>query len=305
MTDTLIFFGNERLATGVTSPALVLQALLAAGYHIPVVVVAQSDTGKSRQERSLEVAAVAEAHGIEVIAPRKFADIQEQLQHHNASAGILVAYGKIVPQAIIDIFPKGIINIHPSLLPKHRGPTPLESAILSNDKETGVSLMSLAADMDAGPVYAQETILLNGSESKQQLADQLLEIGANMLVQYLPDILSNKLTATPQDNSQATYDKKISKDAGRLDWNKPAEELVREVRAYAGWPKCRALLANMELIVTAAHALQGNGLPGSMWLEGREFGVFCNPGILAIDTLIPPGRKEMTGQAFLAGYKPI
>ena len=302
MNEPILFFGNERLATGVTSPVLVLQSLIKAGYNVPAVVVAQENKIKSRKDRALEIEAVAEANNIPVLAPPKLKEAAADLQKYGAVAAVLVSYGKIIPQEVIDIFPKGIINIHPSLLPKHRGPTPIESVILSGEKETGVSLMQLAAKMDAGDVYAQETVLLRGDETKQQLADQLLNMGAKMLVHYLPDILSGQLMPAQQNDSEATYDKKIEKEAAQLNHDKPAEELAREVRAYAGWPKSRVLLAKKELVVTQAYALPGNGLPGGIWIEGHNFGMYCSEGILAIDSLIPPGKKEMTAQAFLAGY---
>ena len=303
MGETLLFFGNERLATGITSQALVLQALLAAGYNIPAIVVAQEEQSNSRKARPLEVSAVAEARGIQVLSPVKLSEDKDKLQAFGAPAAVLAAYGKIVPQEIIDIFPKGIINIHPSLLPKHRGPTPLESAILQGDKETGVSLMQLVAKMDAGPVYAQETVLLRGDETKQILADQLAHIGANMLIQYLPDILSGKLKPAKQDDLKATYDKKVEKSASEIDWNKPAEELEREVRAYAGWPRSRTVLAKRDVIITKAHVAAGDGAVGTLWLEPGQLGVHTSKGVLVVDALIPSGKKEMTAQAFLAGYQ--
>jgi methionyl-tRNA formyltransferase len=303
MSKRILFFGNERIATGVTTPALVLQSLLKSGYEIPAVIVAQEDQAKSRKERPLEVAAVAEAHGIILLSPAKLSEVKEKLEQYGAEAVVLIAYGKIVPQSIIDIFPKGIINIHPSLLPRHRGPTPLESVILQGEKETGVSLMQLVAKMDAGPVYAQETVLLHGNETKQQLADHLTNLGANMLVHYLPDILNGRLSPTEQNDSLSTYDQKISNDAGVVDWQKPAEELEREIRAFAGWPKSRAELAKRDVIITRAHVESGKGVPGTLWLEPGQLGVHCKEGVLVIDALIPAGKKEMTAQAFLAGYQ--
>jgi methionyl-tRNA formyltransferase len=303
MKENLIFFGNERIATGITSPVLLLQALLAAGYPVATVVIAQASTAKSRKERSLEIEAVAEAHGIPVIAPASLKDAKGDLAKFGATAGVLAAYGKIVPQEVIDTFPKGIINIHPSLLPKHRGPTPIESAILQGDKETGVSLMQLAAKMDGGPVYAQETVLLRGDETKQVLADQLVHLGANMLIQYLPDILSGKLQPTEQQDTHATYDKKIEKSEGAINWSKPALEIEREVRAYAGWPKSRATIATRDVVITKSHVVAGSGMPGTLWLDQPgQLGVYTNDGVLVIDSLIPSGKKEMTISDFLRGY---
>lgn len=305
MSRRILFFGNERIATGVTTEAPTLRALIQAGYEVAAVAVAQKDAGKSRSARELEIATVAEQHGIPVITPGKLSEAQDDFQKFDAEAAVLVAFGKIIPQAIIDIFPRGIINIHPSLLPKHRGPTPLESAILNGDTETGVSLMQLSAEMDAGPVYAQETVLLHGDETKQQLADQLLNIGKDMLIHYLPDILDGKLEPAEQDNTQATTDELISKENSELTFvDQTAEQLEREVRAHAGWPRRRAKIGTTEIIITSAHAHEAAGVPGTLNLDDGQLGVYAKEGLLVIDTLIPAGKKEMSAQAFLAGYKP-
>jgi methionyl-tRNA formyltransferase len=306
MKQRLLFFGNERLATGVTTDTPVLQALIAADYDIAAVVVAQKDGGKSRKGRQLEIAEVAEAHGIPVIAPLKLSEAIDELKAYQAEAAVLVAYGKIVPQSVIDLFPRGIINIHPSLLPKHRGPTPLESVILNDDKETGVSLMRLASDMDAGPVYAQETVLLRGDETKQSLADQLVAIGKDMLVTNLPAILDGSLEPTEQAG-EPTYDKKIERDAGiltNLDFDESATSLAIKVRAYAGWPRVKATIGTSEAIIAAAHAGDAKGIPGTLYLSGSEIGFYTADGVLIIDTIIPSGRKEMSARDFLLGYKP-
>jgi methionyl-tRNA formyltransferase len=298
----LVFFGNERIATGVTTTVPVLQALVAAGYRVAAVVVSQSDPAQSRKARTLEIATVAQQLGIPVLSPAKLTDIEDQLKEIGAGAGILVAYGKLVPPEIIDIFPRGIVNIHPSLLPKRRGSTPIENVILYGEKETGVSLMRLAQEMDAGPIYAQEVVPLQGTESKQQLADQLLNIGKDLLLKYLPGILDGSLAGNPQEKIEATYDKQIKKEVGQLDATKPATQLEREVRAYAGWPRSRLMLGTTEVIVTKAHVSDQNGTPGTLWLQGKEIGVHCAEGTLIIDALIPPGKKEMTAGAFVAGY---
>src|SRR3569623_3509296 len=165
----LVFFGNERLATGVTTDTPVLRSLVAAGYEIAAIVVAQGEAQPSRSGRQLEVLAFAEEHKIAVLAPSQPAAILQQLTSLNAEAGVLVAYGKLPPRTILDSFPHGIINLHPSLLPKHRGPTPIEHVILSGEAETGVSLMQLSEKMDAVTIFAQETVALEGNETKQGL----------------------------------------------------------------------------------------------------------------------------------------
>lgn len=297
----LVFFGNERIATGVSTDIPVLRGLIDAGYTI-AAVVANHETAKSRNARDLEVAVVAREHNIPVLLPDRPKDILEQLQSFEAVAGVLIAYGRIVPQSVIDIFPRGIINIHPSLLPKHRGPTPLESVILDGSELTGVSIMELAKEMDAGPVYAQAEYELTGTETKQELAEKLTEIGSAMLLDVLPGILSGDIVAMPQEHSAATYDRLIGKDDGILDFTKPAGQLERELRAYAEWPKSRTTLAGKEVVVTKAHVVIGTEPAGRPFIEQKQLCVGTGEGILVIDTLKPAGKAEMPAQAFLAGY---
>ena len=300
--EPIVFFGNERLATGFTTEVPPLRRLIAAGYTIAAVVT-NYEVGRSRSVRELEVAAVAKAHHIPLIINEKPGAIIRQLQSYQAIAGVLVAYGQIVPQNVIDIFPRGIINIHPSLLPLHRGPTPIESAILQGDSQTGVSLMQLAKAMDAGPVYVQQPIDLNGSETKMGLTKQLLDLGGDLLIKHLPAILSNSLIPTPQDNTVATYDQLIAKEDGAINWTKPAIQLEREIRAYAVWPKSKVSLNGLEAIITKAHVVNISGIVSSPTIIDRKPTYICGEQALAIDIIKPAGKKEMTGEAFLAGYK--
>jgi methionyl-tRNA formyltransferase len=206
----------------------------------------------------------------------------------------LVAYGKIIPKRIIDIFPHGIINIHPSLLPKYRGPTPIEQAILDGASKTGVSLMQLAPEMDAGPVFTQEEIALKGTESKEELAEQLLQTGAKLLAANIHAILDGSLKPTSQDDSDATYTQLIKKQDGLVEWNKPAEQLEREVRAYLGWPKSRAEIFGHETIVTKARVAKDH--------EDGGLVIQCKPGWLEIQELTAPSGRTISGTEFLRGY---
>lgn len=299
---TILFFGNERLATGVSTTAPTLEALVQAGYHV-AAVVSNFTQAQSRQARELEIEAVAKKHGIPLLLPASPADILDNLKAYKAEAGILVAYGRLVPEELINLFPKGIINIHPSLLPLHRGPTPIESTILEGRDKTGVSIMALAKEMDAGPVYAQSEVPLTGKETKQELADQLLEVGKAMLLEILPEILEGSVVALPQDESHANYDKLISKADGVLDWHKPAVQLEREIRAFAGWPKSRTVLSDKHLVITAAHVEDKALQPGQTLVDGKQLLVGTGEGSLSIDRLKPAGKGEMDIAGFLAGYQ--
>jgi len=290
----LIFFGNERLATGVSTTAPVLRSLVAAGYDIEAVIANHQDP-VSRQKRGLEIGLVAQKYKIPVILPGKNIPLAQKLKKYQAAAAVLVAFGQIIPKEVIDMFPAGIINIHPSLLPKLRGPTPVETAIMDNLDETGVSLMKISEKMDAGPVYAQEKLALNGHETKFELADRLNYIGANLLVKHLGAILDGDIKPKPQDNSQATYTKMLSKSDGIIDFDKqPAELIERRVRAYQGYPKTRAILYGNEVVLTAVRLAEGKGDGGLV--------VKCKSGFLEIQELIAPSGRTMSGADFLRGY---
>lgn len=297
----IVFFGNERLATGVRTSAPTLQALLAAGYDV-AAVVSNFRPQQSRRPRPLEIETIAQQHNIPVLLPAHPSDIADTLRTYEASAGILVAYGKLVPQEIIDIFPRGIINIHPSLLPAHRGPTPIESVILEGAHKTGVSIMALSAKMDAGDIYAQQEYALTGQETKQALTDNLLELGATMLTELLPAILDNRLTPVAQDESQATYDHLLDKSAGIIDWHKPAVRLEREIRAYSEWPKSTTTLGTIGVVITDASVYGASLPPGSTHVADKKLIVGCGDGSLEIHTLKPAGKAVMDAPAFLAGY---
>jgi len=304
MSQKIIFFGNERLGIGLGTNAPVMRALIDEGYEIAALVVAQNEPNKSRNHRPMEVVELASQHRIPVLSPEKLINIKEELQSKQAKAGVLVAYGKLVPKAMIDMFPRGIVNIHPSLLPLHRGPTPIESVILNGEKETGVSLMQLIDKMDAGPVYAQQKIKLSGREYKDEVVSKLMQVGTDLLIENLPNILNGSLEAIRQNNALATYDNKIEKNDGVIDFNKEAIQIDRQIKAFMGWPRSRTLIGTTEVIVTKAHVAEIDGTPGTLYFEGQQFGIHCQKGTIMIDMLIPAGKKEMTGSDFLLGYTP-
>lgn len=302
----IVFFGNERLATGVGTDCHVLTSLIEAGHEV-LAVVTNYEAAQSRKARDLEIKTVADKHGIPVHFPSEVAELADKLRDMKADIGVLVAFGQIVPESIIELFPHGIINLHPSLLPLHRGPTPIESVILDGSDTTGVSIMKLAKAMDAGDVFAQSVIELTGEETKQALCDAALEIGAQMIVDLLPEIIDGSVTALPQDHALATYDQKIAKQAGELDFTEPAEQLAREIRAYAEWPKSRTVIAGKEVVITSAHAVPSNtpgAEPGDIETDA-DVGLImieCADGYLCVERLKPAGKNEMAAGEFVRGY---
>src|SRR3990167_4723652 len=280
----LLFFGNERLATGVRTTAPTLKMLLESGYEVKAVVSSFSE-GTSRNKQPLEIAGVAAKSKIPLLLPIKLDFVKDDMIKYGAEVAVLVAFGRIIPSAIIDIFPKGIINIHPSLLPKYRGPTPVETAILDGASETGVSLMRLVAEMDAGPVYAQKRLSLTTSETKQEIADKLLACGRDLLKEHLPAILEGWLTPKPQNESDATYTKLIKKEDGKVDFGQPAEVIERQVWAFAGWPKSQAKIHGQDVIITKTRVAKDE--------KAGKLVMKCRPGWLEIQELVGPSGKTM------------
>ncbi|MEO5691054.1 MAG: methionyl-tRNA formyltransferase [Candidatus Saccharimonadales bacterium] len=293
----LVFFGNERLVSGLKrSDTPLLRGLIERGYDIAAVVVNNTEA-VSRNARALEVAAVASAHNIPVLSPNKPADIIDELKNMHVDAAILSAYGRIIPQRVIDVFsPIGIINIHPSLLPRHRGSTPIETTILDGDTTAGVSIMQLTAGMDEGPVYNQVSMDLTGTETKFDLYATLSTTGAELLFDLLPTILDGSLQPKPQSTTGVSYTTQVSKGNSFVDpTTESASTIERKVRAYLGFPKTKIHYVGNDVILTAAKVVDS--------LIEKEFCITCaGNSTLLIEELQAPNGKRMTGSAYLRGY---
>ena len=286
----IIFFGTEDFSLAA------LTGLIEADYPIAAVVT-KPDSRKGRGQKLTPppVKILATRHNIPVWQPEKLKDITDDIKALAPVAGILVSFGKIIPQSTINLFTLGIINVHPSLLPKYRGPSPIESAILNGDKTTGVSIMQLSAAMDAGPVYTAKSYTLKGTETRPELYQTLATIGTDLLLETLPHILDSTLKPTPQNDQEATYCQLLQKEDGIL---KPkhisAAQAERSVRAYLNYPKTQFTIFNQQIIITKAHV----STEQSTLLDIR-----CQDGaFLSIDELIAPSGRVMSGEAFLRGY---
>lgn len=294
----LIYFGNERLANAVSESGVILQSLLDAGHEVTHLVINRAER-VSRKKHEDVVVTIAHNNSINVIDTWDEQHIIDLAKE--CDAGVLASFGRIIKDEVIDAFPRGIINIHPSLLPLYRGTTPIESAILGGDTMTGVSVMALASKMDAGNIYASEEHELYGHESKQEIYDALSTKGAGLLIEALPSILDGSNQGVPQDDDEATFTKMITKGDGWINWNLPATVIERQIRAFAGWPGSRTELGNYELTITQAKVVDESGEPGDYRVEDNELVVTCHEGALLIEKLKPAGKSEMPTGAFLAG----
>lgn len=286
----IIFFGTEDYSLGA------LRTLVNNGFAVAAVITKpDAPRGRGQKLTAPPVKTFALEHSIPVWQPQKLGDLADDIRNLQPVAGVLVAYGKIIPQGVIDLFTPGIVNIHPSLLPLYRGPSPIESAIVNRDAQTGVTIMQLEAGMDSGPIYAQETLELKGQETNKELYATLFKIGEQMLIDTLPKILSGKLHPTPQDHSQATYCSLLSKDDSRLNPTSiTAAEAEAHVRAYLGFPRSRIIVANRSLIITSAHTSD---------TPEHQLSIRFNDGrYLTIDRLMAPSGKTVSSEEYLRGY---
>jgi len=287
----IIFFGNEQLAQGIKAKTPIFDSLIEAGYEISALILPNGRTRKP-----FAIAKVAEKHQIPVFFTKNNAEILDIIHQFQPDVGVLAAFGKIIKDEVIEAFPCGILNIHPSLLPEYRGTTPIESALLNNDEETGVSVMRLAHDMDAGNILAQETVKITAETSKQSLYEELSKLGAKALIKVLPDALKNKSNEQAQDHSKATFTKPLSKEMSQLSpESKTALELEREVVAFAGFPKSKYQFLGVPCSVTKASVADQ---------AITELDLLCKDGkYLVIERLIPENSKEMDAKSFLNGHK--
>jgi methionyl-tRNA formyltransferase len=222
---------------------------------------------------------------------------------------VLIDFGIIVSQQVIDYFPLGIINSHFSLLPEWRGADPITFSILSGQTRTGVSLMLLTAGMDEGPLLSQATYDLERNTTTPLLTQDLIELSDAQLQTILPLYVEGRIQMVSQSEAsisevqEPTYSRKLTKEDGLLDWRKPAIVLEREIRAFIEWPKSRAQFGSLDAVITASHVIDAEGSTGQTAIVNKHPVVYCGQQALAIDRIKPAGKKEMTGEAFLAGYK--
>lgn len=286
----------------------VLQVLLDSPHEV-VAVYTQPDrpAGRGRQLRASPVKELALAHGIPVRQPVSLKDTDEQqaLAVLRPDLMVVVAYGLLLPQAVLDIPPRGCVNVHASLLPRWRGAAPIQRAILAGDAETGVTLMQMEAGLDTGPMLARAVCPIGGEDTGSRLHDRLSALGASLLAERLEAILAGDLTPEPQDDTLATYAHKLDKAEAELDWSRDAEELDRQVRAFNAWPVAQTRYRGQVLRVWRSRPEAGPGTapPGTVLGADRAgIRVTCGRGVLCLEEVQMPGKRPMAVADFLNAH---
>ncbi len=284
-----------------------LQRLVEAGYEI-VGVVTQPDrpAGRSRTLQPPPVKQAALELGLPVLQPETLRDdaVVAQLRALQPDAGVVAAYGEILRRAVLELPPLGYLNIHPSLLPLYRGPSPVAAAILQGDSVTGVSIIRLERAMDAGPILAQATLPLDPSARTGPVTEQLFAIGADLLVGVLPLYAAGELVPEPQDHARATVTRMLAKEDGRLDWNLPALVLERTVRAYDPWPGAWTTWEGQQIKILQAsvEAQVVDSAPGTI-LDAPGLLVATGDGALHLREVQPAGKRPMAGADWKRGQR--
>lgn len=293
------------------SPEFAVPSLeaLAHGYTIAGVVT-QPDrpAGRGRNLTPPPVKTLALQLGLPVIQPVRIRqpEAMQQLRVWAPDVIVVVAFGQILRQDVLELPPFGCINVHASLLPRWRGAAPVQAAILHGDREIGVSIMRLDAGIDTGPVYRKQAMEIQPDDTAASLSQRLARLGADVLLDTLPGILDGSLTPQPQDESQATYASMLKKEDGELDFSQPAMSLANKVRAFSPWPgafttwqdqplkihQARAALRASPAHATGQHAIV-DGYPA----------IATADGYLVLENLQPAGKKAMDGKSFLAGAR--
>ncbi len=225
-----------------------------------------------------------------------------------SSCAVLIDFGIIVSQKVIDYFPNGIINSHFSLLPELRGADPISFAILEGREKTGVSLMLLVEAMDEGPILSVGEQTIEFDDTTTNLTEKLIKLSYSLLEHSIPKYLTGEIVPRDQNyisehfSRKVSYTRKLTKSDGVIDWNKPALQIEREIRAYSGWPKSRTSLGGIDCVVTKARIQELSGKPGTLFIDGKSFGVYCGQGALLIERLKPAGKNEMDARSFINGY---
>ncbi len=295
----IVFMGTPDFAVPV------LDALIAAGHEI-AAVVSQPDREKDRKGNLLPtpVKAFALQRGLAVLQFERVSDHVGELRSLAPDVMITAAYGQLLRAEVLTVAPYGVLNVHASLLPLYRGASPVQSALLAGETKTGVTVMQTALGMDTGDMLGVTAVPIDVTDTAQTLSQKLAAEGARLLVRILYKLAAGEIVPVPQDDTKATYCKKIVKADGRIDWRLPARDIVCRVRAYNPWPAAFTVYKGVPLKILAAAAVDGDfGAAGNVTAENDTLTVACGEGGVRLLCVQSAGKKAMSAAEFLRGNK--
>ena len=298
----IVFFGTPAFAV----PSL---EALTRSRHDVTAVVSQPDRPKGRghQLQPTPTKATAAAHGIPVLQPAKIRDegFLQAIRDRRPDLGVVVAFGRILPDALLTIPRLGMINVHASILPRYRGAAPIQRAVLAGDPETGVSIMRVASELDAGPVFSIARAPIPPDATSGDMAEVLATLGAEHLIPIVDALAEGRAVETPQDHGAATHAAKITKEEGAIDWNVPAERIHDLVRGMQPWPLASTTLHGERFVIRRTRPVAGAATaPTGTIVRARGDELIVASGgqtLLQLIEVQPEGRRTMTARDFLAG----
>lgn len=315
MSKKIIFFGTPHFA------AIILKKLISSSYR-PQGVVTQPDKKVGRKQKIIfsPVKKLAVENNLPLL---QFSKLDEKailkIKELEPDLIVVAAYGKFLPSKILTLPKFGAINIHPSLLPKYRGPSPVQAAILNDEKETGVSIIKMTEKMDAGPLLAQKSQIIYNQDNAQTLSEKLANLGGQLLLTILPKIFEKKIRPLPQDETKATYTKILKKEDGKINWHDSAKNIERKVRAFYPWPgtysyfhknnqKKRIKITEVSLLNPSVRCAE-HAKPGDLFQIKKEgktsLAISCGQGSLILKKIQIEGKKEISGDDFILGYREV
>ncbi len=301
----IVFMGTPEFAV----PSL--EGLVSSGHQV-VAVYTQPDrpVGRGRSPAPSPVKKAALKLGLLIIQPTslKSAEVVAQLADFQPDVIVVAAFGQILPRSVLNVPKYGCVNVHPSLLPKFRGASPVAAAILAGEESSGVSIMLMDEGLDTGPVLAQAVVPISPQDNTGSLTEKLSHIAARLLQETLPRWLSGEITPQPQNGAEATYSGQFTKDDGRIDWRSPAVDIWRRVRAFNPWPGCYTEWQGKQLKILEAVPLPGEGSLGigkviSLDKKDAAFGIGTGDGILGVLKVQLEGKKVMAASEFWRGQR--
>jgi methionyl-tRNA formyltransferase len=300
----IVFMGSPSFVIPILSSTERVASEL-DGEIVAVYTTPDRPAGRGRKLLAPPIKDYARVRGISVLSPARLTNEDEKARFMELRADLVVlaAYGLLLPAPFLFTPKHGAVNVHPSLLPRHRGASPVAGAILAGDLTTGVTIMKMDEGLDTGDVLAMEELPLSGRERAPALTASLFALGARMLNQALPAYLAGAILPQPQAAEGATAIKRFIKEDGQLDWTMPAMDIERRIRALDPWPGTATTYEGARLEVLSATVLGLSGMaPGTVVVQGREVAVATGEGLLVLHQLKPAGRKPMAAADFLRGH---
>lgn len=302
----VVFFGTPRFAVPT------LQHLLDST-HVVAGVVTQPDRPRGRGQKVsfAPVKALASERSIPVVQPDRLKppEVADTLRAWNADVAVVAAYGRIIPEHLLTIPRLGMINVHASLLPKYRGAAPVHRAVMNGDRETGVTIMRVVKELDAGAMFAKVTRPIGPDETSEVVEEALADLGARLLITVLDQMAAGTAREEPQDDSQATYAPRLTKEEGAIDWLRPAPQIHNQVRGLYPWPHAYSFLHGARLIIRRSRVeIAGRDAPphepgAIVDVDQEAIHVQTGDGRLAILEVQPEGKRAMRAQDFIAGHR--